>query len=75
MPIYEYVCASCGSAVERLRKFAEREQALDCPRCGSAALPVLSAAAVGGAGGAKSAPAPHCHSGPACCGGGCGPMN
>lgn len=74
MPVYEYVCASCGSAFDRLRKYAEREHAADCPRCGETSLPVLSAAAVRSAGG-RPAQAPRCDSGPACCGGGCGGMN
>ena len=71
MPVYEYVCASCGTAVERLRKAAEREQPLACPRCAQPAQRVLSAHAVPGGSG-KADPVPFCDSGPACCGGGCG---
>ena len=74
MPIYEYACPSCGAAFDRLRKYAEREQAHACPKCGRATRPVLSAAAVHG-GSSKLPLAPACDAGPACCGGGCGPMH
>lgn len=69
MPLYEYACPSCGSAFERLRKHAEREEPLACPRCGAEARAVFSAAAVHAAGGAAAAPP---QAGPRCCGGGCG---
>jgi putative FmdB family regulatory protein len=74
MPIYEYACPSCGAAFDRLRKYAERELAPDCPKCGSPTSPMLSAAAVHGSnGGAKAKlPIAACERGPACCGGGCG---
>ena len=74
MPIYEYACPDCGAATERLRKHAEREQALACPSCGSGMRPVLSAAAVS-AGSSRLQIASHCDAGPACCGGGCHSMN
>lgn len=73
MPIYEYACPSCGAAFDRLRRYAEREQAPDCPKCGSATRPVLSAAAVHGSG--AKLPVASCEMGSACCGGGCGGMN
>ncbi len=71
MPLYEYACPACGTATERLRKYAEREEPIECPACGAAAVPVLSAAAVHAGG---SAEAPRCDTGfgGGCCGGGCG---
>ena len=75
MPIYEYACKSCGAAFDRLRKYAERELAPDCPKCGAATRPMLSAAAVHGSNGASKGALPlaaDCERGPACCGGGCG---
>ena len=74
MPIYEYACPSCGAAFDRLRKYAERDLAPECPKCGGATRPMLSAAAVHGSSG-KLPLAPSCDGGPACCGGGCGSMN
>jgi putative FmdB family regulatory protein len=74
MPIYEYACPSCGAAFDRLRKYAEREQAPDCPKCGGATRPMLSAAAVHGSSGKLPITAA-CERGAACCGGGCGGMN
>ena len=35
MPIFEYLCLSCGKLFEKLQKSAE-EKAPDCPACGSA---------------------------------------
>jgi putative FmdB family regulatory protein len=77
MPIYEYACTGCGAAVERLRKYCEREHPLACPSCGGAAGPIMSVSAVLGSSSTKALPqAARCDAGPACCGGGCGvPMN
>ena len=35
MPIFEYVCQSCGTRFEKLILSSQHKQALDCPRCGS----------------------------------------
>jgi putative FmdB family regulatory protein len=35
MPMYDYECASCGT-FETMRKIAERDAPVDCPRCGDA---------------------------------------
>ncbi len=35
MPLYEYQCASCGSAFEQLRRMQDADQNLECPRCSS----------------------------------------
>jgi len=35
MPLYEYQCASCGSAFEQLRRMQDADQDLECPRCAS----------------------------------------
>lgn len=37
MPIYEYVCQSCGQATEALRKLSD-PPLLDCPHCGAPQL-------------------------------------
>ncbi|SEJ16455.1 FmdB family zinc ribbon protein [Paraburkholderia diazotrophica] len=36
MPVYDYECADCG-AFEAVRRIAQRDEAADCPRCGSPA--------------------------------------
>ncbi|MBL8235041.1 MAG: zinc ribbon domain-containing protein, partial [Bryobacterales bacterium] len=35
MPIYEYRCQKCGSSFEKLRRFAEADEPIECPQCGS----------------------------------------
>ena len=72
MPIYEYACTTCGTAVERLRKYSEREAAVACPICGGVTRPVMSVAAVRGSSSRELPLAGRCDSGPSCCGGGCG---
>ena len=42
MPLYEYSCRRCGTAFEAMRKFAERDQEIACPSCGTQANRVLS---------------------------------
>lgn len=37
MPIYEYVCRSCGRELEKLQKMSDAPLT-DCPECGEAAL-------------------------------------
>ncbi len=37
MPIYEYVCRSCGAELEKLQKLAD-EPLTDCPECEEPAL-------------------------------------
>lgn len=72
MPLYEYVCRSCGHRFERMRKLSERLAAPACPACSleTAALAMSAPARVGaGAGGATAADS--CPAGPSCCGGGC----
>jgi putative FmdB family regulatory protein len=34
MPLYEYVCSSCGARLERRQRFDD-EPLRDCPNCGS----------------------------------------
>jgi len=65
MPMYEYVCESCGSRHEKLRRYSERDEAASCGQCGGEAHRALSAFAVsrGGAStGATASPAA-CYSG------------
>ena len=35
MPVYEYVCESCGGKSEALRPFQEADAAIICEQCGS----------------------------------------
>lgn len=37
MPLYEYVCRTCGNDLESLQKFSD-PPLTDCPECGAAAL-------------------------------------
>jgi len=43
MPVYDYLCADCG-AFDAMRRIAERDDALPCPRCGAAARRVTMSA-------------------------------
>lgn len=55
MPLYEYVCADCGSRVEVIRRMSERNKGPDCVKCGSPeTVLALSASAFIGAGGGNS---------------------
>ena len=47
MPIYEYKCPKCGEVTSELRSMSEREDPLECPRCGAAAEVILSRFATG----------------------------
>lgn len=71
MPLYEYVCRSCGHRFERMRKVSERLAAPACPACALevAALAVSVPGRVGAGNAAAAAQA--CAAGPSCCGGGC----
>ena len=69
MPIYEYTCATCGAAEERLETL-HSPAAHDCPSCGKPAgmKRILSVAAVATATGSPSS-----SGGSSPCGGGsCG---
>lgn len=35
MPVYEYVCTSCGHKFEQSRSFGGDEKDLKCPECGA----------------------------------------
>lgn len=74
MPLYVYVCRTCGSQFERLRTFAERLEPSVCPECNSEAQFALSLSTpslVGLAANESSCTGPSETGG--CCGGGaCG---
>ena len=74
MPLYVYVCGTCGNRVEKLRGFAERLEPASCSDCGAEARFALSLSAPSLVG---SAPAGSCEGpGPdGCCGGGACGMN
>lgn len=38
MPTYTYKCESCGNKFDARRKIAERQDNLECPECGEAAV-------------------------------------
>lgn len=35
MPLYEYECRNCGNVFEMLRRMADADRDLECPRCHS----------------------------------------
>jgi putative FmdB family regulatory protein len=75
MPLYGYVCRSCGTTFELLRRFAERMDSSSCPQCKSAAhfSLSLSAPAFVGAATQEAGCSPSSQPGGTCCGGGaCG---
>lgn len=59
MPVYDYECAECG-AFETVRRIAERDDPVSCPRCGTSAervrvgAPALLGSASGGSSGGAS---------------------
>ncbi len=61
MPLYEYQCAGCGAAFERLRRMQDADQDQECPRCASHEVKRLLstfAPRMGGSGGGGGALAP-----------------
>ena len=34
MPLYEYRCAECGEPFSLLRRLADRDEEIECPKCG-----------------------------------------
>ena len=44
MPIYEYLCSSCGNKHEALQKISE-DLLVDCPKCGAPSLEKMVTAA------------------------------
>jgi putative FmdB family regulatory protein len=45
MPLYEYLCASCGHRFERIQKFSDPPVA-ECPACGGAVAKQVSSPAI-----------------------------
>ncbi len=35
MPVYEYHCATCNAAFERLRRMQDADLDIECPQCAS----------------------------------------
>ncbi|MCA9233757.1 MAG: zinc ribbon domain-containing protein, partial [Planctomycetales bacterium] len=35
MPIYEYGCKKCGNKFEKMRRLAQRDEQIACPKCNS----------------------------------------
>ncbi len=42
MPIYEYLCSSCGLKFERLTSLSRADEAASCPKCHASARRRLS---------------------------------
>ncbi|WP_128587410.1 FmdB family zinc ribbon protein [Paraburkholderia kirstenboschensis] len=53
MPVYDYECAECGG-FETVRRIAERDEPVACPRCGATAARVVIGAPSLGAGSADA---------------------
>ena len=45
MPLYEYLCVSCGHRFERIRKFSD-PPLTECPQCGGAVEKQISSPAI-----------------------------
>lgn len=77
MPLYEYQCASCGHAFEKLTRSADRDKDCQCPECGKPANRQFSVFAAGksNAGSGGSTDAAQFANAPGGCGrcGGAGP--
>lgn len=57
MPVYDYLCADCG-VFDAMRRIAERDDAVRCPRCGTDAQRVtISAPALASGSAAENASA------------------
>jgi putative FmdB family regulatory protein len=74
MPIYDYLCADCGTTYDVFHKVREIEEDILCPSCGSAnhhrliGKPNVAVSAR-----SFSSPMPSdCSSSGGCCGGSCG---
>ena len=64
MPLYEYICKSCGQRVEILQRMGEGSEGLACPGCGEEQLEKqLSTFSSGSNGGAAGELAAGCGSG------------
>jgi putative FmdB family regulatory protein len=51
MPIYEYRCSNCEETFEKIRRMADADRNLQCPKCESEEIErLLSAFATGGCG-------------------------
>lgn len=48
MPLYEYLCAACGTRTEKLMRVSELKAAIRCPKCGKQAKKAISAFSVAG---------------------------
>lgn len=60
MPIYEYVCESCGELFAKLQKMGAGEGEITCQKCGSVNVKRrISGCSIGG-GGEKGASSPVC---------------
>lgn len=74
MPLYVYLCSTCGTSFEKLRTFSERLEPADCPACQSEARFALSLSTPSYVASGADACCRADGGEPAggCCGGGCG---
>ncbi|MBM3933843.1 MAG: zinc ribbon domain-containing protein [SAR202 cluster bacterium] len=70
MPVYEYVCKTCGCGFEKLRPVSDMDAKAPCPDCGSESRRRLSVFISMTTVGGRSEPVSG--GGGGCCGGGCG---
>lgn len=35
MPIYRYKCPKCNYSIKKIREIGERDEPLECPKCGT----------------------------------------
>jgi len=57
MPIYEYLCSSCGESFSKLQRMGAGEGETVCPACGSAEVKrQISSCAIGGGGSFAAGP-------------------
>ena len=51
MPLYDYVCYTCGNSFEKLRRMSDDDRDVRCPECGSENIErMLSTFSTGGCG-------------------------
>lgn len=55
MPLYDYVCYTCGNSFEKLRRMSDDDRDVRCPECDSENIErMLSTFSTGGCGSGNS---------------------
>lgn len=67
MPLYEYVCGSCGQHFEKMMRFSEVDRLPECPQCHSLEtrkkISIFASASTGGGYSASSSSCGTSHGG------------